>query len=348
MVPCPPAIARKIDAFIDNCGPLVDTTPALVVMAMHELARNLYAADPYIPFDPSVHRLDAIDTLLDKLIEFVSAGRALGSYGPPELGDGDSAELLEKTGRVYGKLWAQYPGDMVAEAVQIIQERFDKNEIPLHNIEGKIVLDAGCGSGRYSSALAKLGASKVVAVDFGEDGLGLARKLAKESGVDDRIEIRKGDLRALPLDENTFDFVFSNGTAHLSGDLPACSREIHRVLKPGGRSWFYVYGAGGVFWYARKRMTEFMKAIPQDYALEVLRLIGMPMNRFVFADNWYVPDELHNSAEDFESLLRDTGFSEIRRCHHGRATDFDDLSVRGSEKDRQMWGDGELRYLVEK
>jgi ubiquinone/menaquinone biosynthesis C-methylase UbiE len=344
MTPCPPSIAAKIDAFIDACRPLAATMPAVVVMAMHEYARNLYPSDPYIPFPEGVHRLDAIDALLDRLTAFVRAGAVLGSYGAPSV-DGTREDVRDQTGMVYGKLWNRYPGDMVAEAAAIIEERFGRNGISLDLIRGKVVLDAGCGSGRYSAALAKLGAAKVVAVDFGDDGLALAHKLAEGAGVTN-IEFRKGDLRELPFDDASFDFVFSNGTAHHTGNIPACSREILRVLKPGGQSWFYIYGDGGVFWYSRRKMTEFMKSIPQDFALEVLRMIGMPMNRFLFADNWYVPIELHTSAAQFETLLAETGFTSIRRCHLGRATDPDTLSVCGTDKDREMWGDGELRYLV--
>ncbi len=39
---------------------------------------------------------------------------------------------------------------------------------------------------------------------------------------------------------------------------------------------------------------------------------------------------------------------EFRRCYKGRQTDLDYFAVCGSEKDRLMWGDGELRYLISK
>lgn len=344
---CPPAIAKKIDDLIATCRSLTETMPIIVVMVMHEFARNLYPSDPYIPFNQSVHRLDAIDSLLDRLITFARASSVMGSYGPPAKEDKKRDDVREETGAVYSKLWDRYPGDLVAEAVSIIEERFRNNDIPLETIKDKVVLDAGCGSGRYSCALAALGAKKVVAIDFGDDGLALAHQLADGAGIDN-IEFVKDDIRIMHFADDEFDFVFSNGTAHHSGDIPACTREIFRVLKPGGCSWYFIYGDGGVFWYARRQMNEFMKSIPQDYALEVLRLIGMPMNRFLFADNWYVPIELHTSAADFEALLKDVGFSAIRRCYNGRATDPDKLSVCGTDKDRQMWGDGELRYLVEK
>lgn len=346
----PGDIATKLETFISTCASVARSQPAVVVMAMHELARNLYPSDPFIPFPEGQHRLDALDALIPRLTAFVAASGSLGSYRPLETAvtPPDEADVRKKTGSVYGKLWARYPGDLVKEAADIVVERFEKNAIPLDVFKGKTVLDSGCGAGRYSCALAKLGAAKVIGLDFGDDGLEQGRRLAEGSNISN-VEFVKGDLRSMPFEDASFDFVFSNGVAHHTGDIRAVASEIARVLKPDGQTWFFIYGAGGVFWHARRVMNEFMKnAIPQDYALRVLDIIGMPMNRFIFADNWYVPIEEHTSAADFEGILADAGFSKWRRCVEGRSTDFDWLAVHGTEKDKAMWGDGQLRYLAAK
>lgn len=346
----PPEIQHKVDRFIDECRSVVKRWPALVVILMHEFSRNLYPSDPYIPFRTDKHRLDAVSELLDALSTIIRDWSVVGSYDVVgRAGSGESKDdIRDKTGVVYGKLWTQYPDTIVEEARDMLVQRLTNNDIPLSLVEGATVLDAGCGSGRYSCALAMLGARKVIGLDCGDSGLAKARALAEAKGLDS-VEFCKGDVLHMPFEDESFDFVFSNGVAHHTGDIAGATREIFRVMAVGGHGWYYIYGDGGVFWYAWREMNAFMKkAIPQDYALAVLRLIGMPGNRHIFADNWYVPIEEHTSKTACEELLKRTGFREFRRCYKGRPTDLDYFAVCGSEKDRLMWGDGELRYLISK
>ena len=69
-----------------------------------------------------------------------------------------------------------------------------------------VVLDAGCGSlGVLAIMAARLGARRVVAVDTGP--LEVARALAEENGVADRIEFLQGDLAELPARIGSFDVI---------------------------------------------------------------------------------------------------------------------------------------------
>jgi hypothetical protein len=69
-----------------------------------------------------------------------------------------------------------------------------------------IVLDAGCGPlGVLAIIAAKAGASRVIAVDTAD--LDLARKLAEENGVADRIDFIQGNLHETPLPVESFDIM---------------------------------------------------------------------------------------------------------------------------------------------
>jgi 2-polyprenyl-3-methyl-5-hydroxy-6-metoxy-1,4-benzoquinol methylase len=83
---------------------------------------------------------------------------------------------------------------------------FDRSE----PIEGRTVLDVGCGPGRYSLEYARRGAARVVGVDFSEPMLGIARQLAAGRGVADRCEFRQADFTGLTLGEK-FDIVIAIG-----------------------------------------------------------------------------------------------------------------------------------------
>ncbi len=337
----------KIDALMISLEGVNKTNPYLTVIIMHEFARNLYPNDSYIQLDNSVHRMDCIKKNIDEYMNVIEYFKKWGGYNF-NFDMFDRSEVKVRTGKVYGKFWNSYAGDMVAEATDFIKKRFESNGFLISNIKNKSILDAGCGSGRYSCALARLGAKKVVGLDYGVDGLNKARELAASNNIEN-VEFIQGSVLEMPFENETFDFVFHNGVFHHTESLKKATYEMYRVLKKDSYGWYYIYGSGGIFWYARRKMNEFMKNnIPQEYAIKILEYIGMPMNRFIFSDNWYVPIEEHTSKNELEAMFKEVGFSEFARCENGRETDLDYLSIKGSDKDRLMWGDGELRYFVKK
>lgn len=101
---------------------------------------------------------------------------------------------------------------------------------------GMTVLDLGSGAGFDAflawRAVGPLG--RVIGVDMTDDMLARARENAAKLGAAN-VEFRKGHIEHLPVDDNSVDLVISNCVINLSPDKPAVFREIHRVLKPGGR-----------------------------------------------------------------------------------------------------------------
>jgi len=94
---------------------------------------------------------------------------------------------------------------------------------------GQVVADLGCGAGFLSTLLAERG-SRVLAVDHSERMLATAQR-KKFAGT---VEFRRGELDALPLDDDEVDAAFSNLVWHHLPDFAAAAREVLRVLKPGG------------------------------------------------------------------------------------------------------------------
>ncbi len=102
--------------------------------------------------------------------------------------------------------------------------------------EGDVVLDLGSGGGIdvLLSARRVGPAGKAYGVDMTDEMLALARRNAAEAGVAN-VEFLKGEIEAIPLGDATVDVVISNCVVNLSTDKPAVFREVHRVLRPGGR-----------------------------------------------------------------------------------------------------------------
>ena len=109
----------------------------------------------------------------------------------------------------------------------------------------------------------------------------------------------------------------------------------------------YLYGTGGLYWSARKQMNKFMKVIPQEYSQKVLDLIGMPNNRFIFMDNWYVPYERHCSHKEVYKILKSLGVEFIEKMNKGRKTDLE-TGLFNYKNSKIIWGEGEIRLLIKK
>ena len=102
--------------------------------------------------------------------------------------------------------------------------------------EGETVVDLGSGAGidvfLAASRVGKTG--RVIGVDMTADMVARGRQLAREHGFAN-VEFRLGEIEHLPLDADSVDVIISNCVINLTADKLASFREIHRVLKPGGR-----------------------------------------------------------------------------------------------------------------
>jgi len=102
--------------------------------------------------------------------------------------------------------------------------------------EGEVVLDIGCGAGFDTlQAARQVGPrGRVIAVDMTDAMLDKTRAGAAALGLDD-VEVRHGFAEDLPVASESVDVVISNGVINLCPDKSAVMREVHRVLRPGGR-----------------------------------------------------------------------------------------------------------------
>ncbi len=80
-----------------------------------------------------------------------------------------------------------------------------------------------------------------------------------------------------------------------------------------------------------------------------MRLLGYRPGRvFHRCDFWYVPVHRRYFTSEVEDMLRDSGFKSWQRLLRGADHDWDEIYYNNSTMDHAIFGEGEMRYMVEK
>ena len=150
-----------------------------------------------------------------------------------------------------------------------MEVRFVKTLAGCQPIEGKTVLDIGCGPGHYSVALAKMGARAVQGIDFAEGMLDIARKRAVQEGVAGNCRFDHKDFFRATMPER-YDFVFAMGFMDYVEDARATVHKIHDLTRE--KAFLSFPAAGGFLAWQRQmryrsRCPLFLYSRPQIESL---------------------------------------------------------------------------------
>jgi SAM-dependent methyltransferase len=131
------------------------------------------------------------------------------------------------------------------------------------DLAGQIVLDAGCGMGRYLKVVAEGGPGLVVGLDLSWATLAARDQTRDAPGV----EVVRGDLLRPPLAASSFDFIYSLGVLDHTPDPRRAFLALAGLLKPGGRIAIWVYPKEKA---AVERMMNAQRAVSSRLPLPVL------------------------------------------------------------------------------
>jgi len=159
-------------------------------------------------------------------------------------------------------------------------------------IEGKKVLDVGCGPGYWRRKMKDVHL-EYFGIDLSGHTVSLARKSAELLGLSG--EIIKASAEDIPYSDNFFDHVISEGVIHHTPNTEKCVSEIYRVLKPGGTATISVYYKNIflsnplMFWLSKTLMSVF-----------TLHLKGRGREKMWKASS---PDEMIRMYDGFENPI---------------------------------------------
>lgn len=243
----------------------------------------------------------------------------------------------------FGYQWQKYAR---AQWGELSEKTFDlKTGFDHSQLKGKLVLDVGCGTGRFVDVATRLGA-RVVGIDLSAAAEVAARNLADRPDV----TIYQADVFHLPFKPESFDFIYSIGVLHHTPDCERAFKSLVPLLKPGGQIAIWLYSAYNE-WY---RLSDYYRVItsrmpapwlhaicqiarPMYYVYHGLRKIPvvgrpasgalrlmfpMPLNlrdgdaRVLDTFDWYSPK--YQSKHTYEEVFRwfeSCGLQDLRVLH---------------------------------
>ncbi len=279
--------------------------------------------------------------------------------------DDRQKSLISLSGDVVGRMVDEIPRFVSDEHLQSFGDQWNRFEVahdeedratfeaktgmPLSELAGLRVLDAGCGGGRYSKICAEAGAT-VVAVDHSR-AVDKARKLC---GHLDNIKFAQADLKKLPLEHGSFDFVFSIGVMHHDTNTRDVFGAVAPMVKSGGRYSVWLYRRNQ--WWQEILNSGFRSVttrMPQAFLRSLCHvgaiLGGTPLvnrtlnkivnfsahpsyeNRVCDTFDWWAPEyQQHHTVEELQSWFADAGFGDLQELPPEKSGRFYNWAYRNN------------------
>jgi len=228
----------------------------------------------------------------------------------------------------FGRQWNRYD---VARPEEDEATFRVKTGLDPSDLAGRLVLDAGCGGGRYARLVGAHGA-RVLAVDLSS---AVEKAAALCAGLPD-VLVAQADLLDLPLAEGAFDLVYSIGVLHHTPDPRRAFGQIARRVQPGGRLavWLYRRNTAPQEWI-NTGIRGLTTRLPARWleplcaglgALGSVPLLNRTLSKVVnfsshpdwtlrVCDNfdWYAPRyQSHHTLDELKHWFAEEGFVDIR------------------------------------
>ena len=224
----------------------------------------------------------------------------------------------------------------VDEAYKLLKARLKLNKINLNIIKNKNVIDIGCGTGRYSKALKKIGAKSVTCFDNGPRPKKLNKIFYYNEGSILNIKIKK-----------KYDFIFCNGRlSHIKNWKKGLS-QISKLLNKDGWVWLSLFGSGEHWKYADKIRSKVNQYDRYNFE-KALSLRDWEANKvFFLIDLFFTQQRTYFTKKKIKDELLNQGYKKIIFLKRGIKKDLNEKIFR-EPKLKKIYGEGEIRLIAQK
>jgi SAM-dependent methyltransferase len=140
------------------------------------------------------------------------------------------------------------------------------------DVHGRLILDVGCGMGRFSDVVSRWGGT-VVGIDLSRAVEAAQRNI----GGRENVNIAQADIFQLPFRDETFDFIFSIGVLHHTPNTKAAFECLPRLLRKNGRIAIWVYtGYSPAKWLFSDFYRRFTPMMPKRF-LHAISHVAVPL-----------------------------------------------------------------------
>jgi SAM-dependent methyltransferase len=150
-----------------------------------------------------------------------------------------SVRMQIKTKASFGYQWLRYnANDLLEDNTVFLAD----SQLSGYAILNKLLLDAGCGMGRYTAVAAGMGA-EIIGLDLSESVL----KAYEKTRPYPFAHIIQADIMRLPFRDSQFDLIYSLGVLHHTPDARQAFLQLAKRLKENGIISVWLYGTAGSF-----------------------------------------------------------------------------------------------------
>jgi ubiquinone/menaquinone biosynthesis C-methylase UbiE len=160
---------------------------------------------------------------------------------------------------------------------------------------GASVLEVAPGPGYCAVELAKLGDFQISGLDISRTFVEIARANAAAAGV--TVDFQRGNAAEIPFSDDTFDYLLCRAAFKNFSELVKALKEMHRVLKPGGRALIIDLRRDAPY-------ASIQKAVDDMHVGAVNGLVTKLTFRFMLLKRAYTRSE-------FEEMVAETKFSGV-------------------------------------
>ncbi len=212
--------------------------------------------------------------------------------------------------------------------------------IPVADLDGMVMLDAGCGNGSQSVAYTEFGV-EVIALDL-SSGLehGQAFRHQREGARPDLVHFVQGDLQSPPLAPATVDLIHSAGVLHHTSDPKETFRRLCPLLQPTATFYVWLYSYEPVVTPIVNALRGVTTRMPAPAFARVARTMAGAFQIFcrvvdrlgirtypqmtrreaalALMDIFGAPYAHYHSFHEVHQWYRDEGFDEVWECNRSR------------------------------